>query len=327
MISGNGIFLRKAMILAAGFGNRARPMSLVRPKPLFPVLNRPMIAHTLDRLAAAGVEDVVVNTHHLGRAVSDYLSGAAFRPVIHVIHEEVILGTGGGVKNAGPLLDEPFILINSDIVTDIDLSVPVADFERHEPLAVLVLHDDPRFNQVAVDRAGMIRGFRGRLADGVGPGDVATLAFTGIHIVDPRVLSWIPEGPGDIIDVYQNLVEQGRPVRAVTVNGHVWWDAGTRERYLALHRDLLTGRPQGPVLKGLAVRVSPGAVLEGWVCLGDGVVVEDGARVSASVLWPGSRVAAGVAVKNAVLTDGAEARRDAVDTVLTANSFEGKVGT
>ena len=96
--------LKKAMVLAAGFGVRARPLSLVRPKPLFPVLGKPLIAHILDRLAAAGIEEVVVNAHHLADRLVDFLTGTGPDVIIHVLREEVILGTGGGVGNARPLL-------------------------------------------------------------------------------------------------------------------------------------------------------------------------------------------------------------------------------
>ncbi|MFH1091721.1 MAG: sugar phosphate nucleotidyltransferase, partial [Pseudomonadota bacterium] len=191
-------FPHTAMILGAGLGERARPLSLVRPKPLFPVLNRPIIAHTLDHLGPLGLRQVVVNTHHLASRLEAYLSGFSHGPAIRTVREEVILGTGGGLRHAAPFLGrDPFLVINGDIVTGVDLAALAAEHEIHGPMATLVLHDCPAFNQVAVDGDGFIRGFRGNWPRSREEQGWRVLAFTGVHLVDPWVLTRLPEGPGD----------------------------------------------------------------------------------------------------------------------------------
>ncbi|MBU2549974.1 MAG: NTP transferase domain-containing protein, partial [Proteobacteria bacterium] len=150
------------MILAAGFGERVRPLSLVRPKPVFPVLNRPLIARTLDGLAGAGVTQVVVNAHHLAPVLAACLAGLTGGPTVHFLEEDRILGTGGGVKNAARYLaGEPFLLINGDVVTDLDLKALAEAYLAGPPgAATLAVHDHPVFNGgLAVDSGGVVRGF------------------------------------------------------------------------------------------------------------------------------------------------------------------------
>ncbi len=313
--------IEKAMILAAGFGERARPLSLVRPKPLFPVLNRPLIARALDSLVRAGITEAVINIHHLADKMEDWLSGLTGGPVIRPVREKDILGTGGGVGNAAPWLkDSPFILINADIMTDIDLAEAAAAHEASGALATLVLHDRPEFNQVPVSGNGVIIGFRGRGLESVARDGNRLLAFTGIHVVEPEVLNHIPDGPGDIIAVYQSLIDSGALIKAHLPSGRRWWDAGTLPRYLEIHGELLAGAPGGPFLAAESAEVEQGASLEGWACLGEGAVVESGAVVRNSVLWPGARVLRGVTVDGCVLADGVTVRNDVRGQAVTGGA-------
>ncbi|MDY6852488.1 MAG: NDP-sugar synthase [Thermodesulfobacteriota bacterium] len=309
--------IKKAMILAAGFGKRVRPLSLIRPKPLFPVLGRPLISHTLDLLTKAGIKEVVVNTHHLAAQVEDYLTSLKFGPAIHVIREENILGTGGGVKNASDLLGpEPFFIINADNLIDIDLQAVVTEHLAHQTPATLVLSDRRNFSNVAVDQGGMIRGFRGDWPAGTETDQWRILAFTGVHVLGPEVPAEIPEGPGDIITTYQAMVKKGAPVKAFTAQDPDWWDIGTLNRYLRVHSDLLAGRAKGPIMVGSGASISPGAVIEGWAYIGEGAIVEHGAHVKNSVLWPGSKVVSGVWVEDSVLADGVTAERNVTKEAL-----------
>ncbi|MEW6265291.1 MAG: NDP-sugar synthase [Thermodesulfobacteriota bacterium] len=307
--------IEQAMILAAGQGVRAVPLSLVRPKPLFPLLNQPLIGHVLDLLAHHGITEVAINLHHLADKLEAYLARLETPVKIRTLREPEILGTGGGVKNAEAFLkDGPFILINSDVKIDLDLSQVVRDHMAHRPMATLVLHDYPRFNQVAVDPAGWIVGFRGKMSGALATGRSLAwrrLAFTGVHVVEPEVLSWLPPGRSDIIAAYQRIVGEGGLIRAYVADELAWWDAGTLKDYLRLHADLLSSRTDNLVADPSA-SISPGARVNGWACLGPGAVVEDGAVVENSILWPGASVKAGVRVRDSVLTDGARAKSDII---------------
>ena len=290
------------MILAAGFGERARPLSLVRPKPLFPVLNRPSIEYALDLLIRAGVTDAAVNAHHLSDLLSGFLADRDNLPRIRVFREDRILGTGGGVGHAASFLGGgPFFLINSDIIAGIDLAAVAADHDDHGALVTLVLHDFPLFNQVAVDTGGFIAGFRENPAGS----NLRRLAFTGIHVIEPEVLSAIPDGPGDIITVYQSLIRSGAKIRAYVARDLPWWDIGTLDSYLKANGDLALGAPDGPILAAPDVEIAGNAIIEGWACLGEGAVVEAGAYLKNVVLWPNSRVTAGTRMVDSVAADGA----------------------
>ncbi len=308
--------IKKAMILAAGLGRRARPLTLVKPKALFPVLNRPVISYNLELLSRAGIKEVAVNTHHLASQVEKHLAGMNKKIHITTFHEEEILGTGGALKNAASFLsDGPFMVVNGVILTRLNLNAVIREHRAHRPAATLVLCDCPRFNIVAVDQEGWIRGFRGEWTSPPEGRTWRTLAFTGIHVLEPKIMSYIPEGPYDIIHSYQAMIRAGLPIRALVIENLPWWKIETREDYLKVHQDLLMNRSEGPVLAGSAVRIDPEAEIRGWASLGEGVVLERGSVVQNSVLWKGAGVAAGVRITDSVLAERARAESDLIEGV------------
>ena len=142
----------KALILAAGFGTRLLPHTARLPKPLFPLAGRPLIDHLIEQLKKSGATEIMINTHHLHEMVEAHVARSSFSVPVHTRFEPVILETGGAVKNLADFWDnEPFLVINCDIITDIDLK-EVYEFHRtHTHLATLVMHDHERFNTVFVD--------------------------------------------------------------------------------------------------------------------------------------------------------------------------------
>ncbi|MDY7038929.1 MAG: nucleotidyltransferase family protein, partial [Thermodesulfobacteriota bacterium] len=189
----------RAMILAAGLGTRLRPLTDNRPKALIPVTNKPIITRAVEYLKKHGISRIVVNAHHHHEQIVDYLDGGRpFGLDIDVRVEPKILGTGGGIKNVSDFWgDEPFIVINSDILTNIDLSPAYEHHLTSGSLATLILHDREPFNQIRTDNNQNITDIAKKNIPG-------RLAFTGIHIMDPGLLSHIPEGKFfDIIDCYR----------------------------------------------------------------------------------------------------------------------------
>ncbi|MFH1136462.1 MAG: NDP-sugar synthase [Pseudomonadota bacterium] len=304
--------IKQAMILAAGLGLRARPLTLVRPKPLFPVWGRPNIVRLIDLLIQAEVEEIVVNLHHLAPLLEDLLSREK-RADIRLLREKEILGTGGGLGGARAFLTSPFFVINSDIFLEMDLGEAADDHLASGAMATLVMHDCPAFNNTGVAPDGSITGFR--LARPEPPHKFLT--FSGLQALDPGIFKFIPDGPGDIIAVHGDLIAQGLPVRAHEPPNFVWRDFGTSGSYLELHSLLARRDPSGPIFIHPEATVHPGAVIEGWACLGKGAVLEPGAAVKNSILWPGARIAAGVRVTDSVLADRALAVRDLEGAVLT----------
>jgi aminoglycoside/choline kinase family phosphotransferase/dTDP-glucose pyrophosphorylase len=222
----------KALVLAAGLGTRLKPYTHSLPKPLFPVGGKPLLARHLTALAQAGCTAVAVNTHHLHTQIEVFLASRDWGMPVRVSYEPEILGTGGAMKRLAAFWgNAPFLTINADVVCDLDLAAIYRAHLEHDCLATLVMHADPRFNSVAVDRSGRIRMMPPR-ALRQAPADSRLMAFTGIHVVDPRVLAGIPEGQAySIIDAYQEMLDQGETLRAHLPARFYWRDIGTPAEY------------------------------------------------------------------------------------------------
>jgi len=232
----------KALILAAGFGTRLLTFTKNTPKALFPVAGRPLLDIIILSLQNAGCKAVIINTHHLYKKIDSYLARQKYAIPVITRYEPEILGTGGAIKNVADFWDDsPFMVINSDIVTDIDLK-KVYDFHlNHNHPVTLVLHDDPQFNTVPVNKDGFITGFHdsaplpSHLASGSNihlPGETGKLTFTGIQVLDPQILELIPDNIfSNSIDIYRKLISENKKVCAFISKQYQWKDIGTPERY------------------------------------------------------------------------------------------------
>ena len=235
----------KAMILAAGLGTRLRPLTNTTPKPLLPVGGTPLIVWNLLLLKRHGFRDVVVNLHHLGPMIEQALgTGAQFGLRVRYSHEPVILGTGGGIKQAEAYFGgEPVLVLNGDTLFELDLGALWAFHHARKAVATLVLRQDPDAAQWglvevgAEDRIVRITG-RGR-AEG---GPTVPRMFAGVHILDPRLLRTVPVGvASSIIDPYFEAIARGESVLGYDLAGY-WSDVGTPERYAQAERDVAEGR-------------------------------------------------------------------------------------
>ena len=208
----------KAMVLCAGLGTRLRPFTERWPKPALPLLGQPLLRYHLAVLRAAGVTAVGINTHHLPDVMAATARAECERVgvALHVVHEPVIQGTGGGIRGLRDFLaDEDFLVFNGDILFPVDLR-PVVEAHRASGAAatmvLLPMPENEKYASVDVDARGQVR----RIA-GYGPGGEALtpLHFTGVHVMSPRVFDFMsPEGPEDINrDVYVRMMEAGLPVR------------------------------------------------------------------------------------------------------------------
>lgn len=223
--------MMKALILAAGLGTRLRPYTDHTPKPLFPIDGQPLLDRLILQLSNAGCSVVAVNTHHLHEKIEAHISSMSYGIPVFTRHEPEILGTGGAIKNLSDFWDEgPFFVVNADILTDIDFK-EVFDFHcAGNAPATLVLMDAPPLNSVAVDCKGNISRF-------LSPSELASsppksYTFTGIQVVEPLILSMIPENVFySSIDVYRHLIAEKTPPRAFIDTTRKWQDLGTPERY------------------------------------------------------------------------------------------------
>ncbi len=284
----------KAMILAAGLGTRLRPLTDEMPKALVPVVNRPVIVWNIEYLKGQGITHMIVNAHHHHRQVLDFLDhGRPFGVEIEVRVEPEILGTGGGIKNTEDFWDdEPFIVLNADILTDIPLNQAYAHHLTSGALATMVLHDHPPYNKIRLNRDGSIL----EIPHPYGP---EGLAFTGVHIISPELLEHIPHrGFSDIVDCYRQLIQSGESLNAFVSQGHFWQDIGNPGEYLAANRDLV---PKAFAV-GPDTRMHPSSRLKDWAVIGAGCLLEEHSVVQRSVLWEGVTVSAGTVIKDCILT-------------------------
>jgi mannose-1-phosphate guanylyltransferase len=294
----------KGMILAAGLGTRLEPLSRIRPKPLFPVLNRPLLAIAIEQLLAMGATHIVINAHYLAAQVEEFVQEGAWGRAVTVKVESEILGTGGGIKNcADELRDTPFcIVVNGDIYHTFDLLPAVRYHTEMNNLTTLILCDDPRFNQVGIDAEGKVVHIRKRKVPGSQP-SVAILTFTGIHIISPRLFDVMPQaGAFDIMGCYLGLAAYGEAVRGYPMRTGYWQDMGRIEAYLTLHRELLHG--EGSVVHPEA-HLESGIKMEGFVCVGKGSRIGHDASLKDTVIWNDVVIEQGSQIEGCIVADGA----------------------
>ncbi len=314
----------KAMILAAGFGTRLRPLTQTVPKPMVPVMNRPLLERTIELLRSANILDIAVNVHHLPeQVIAHFGDGSKFGVNLHFSREEKIMGTAGGIKAVQGFLEGgSFLVVNSDIIVDIDLN-RVLQFhrERGSCLTLVVREDDSpkNYDPIEIQEDGRIVHFVGASSMNA-PDDTRRVMFTGIQIMEPEIFSRIPERKfcGTTQDVFPEMVEEGLPVFGY-LHKDYWIDMGNREQYLEVHKDALDGKVSLTTdliknLEGLSI-IPPVAIgkdcqIESSAQLGPNAVLGNGCRVGGntvienSVLWDGVTVGSNCTVRRSVLGKG-----------------------
>lgn len=287
----------KAMILAAGLGTRLGLLTGERPKALMPVLNIPIIARTIDYLKTFGVRNIAVNTHHHYQQILDYLDrGRSFGIEIETKVEDKILGTGGGIKNYQDFFDSgSFIVINSDILTNIDLAMAYDHHKKTGNIATLILHNCEPFNRIRVDN-------RNRIIEITDKNNPDTLAFTGIHIMEPEILRHIPENQySDIIDCYRLLIQSGESIGAYISESHYWYDIGTLDGYINANKEMLA-RIDMPFCIESSSCLPSSVMLEGWAVVGKNAHIGDRVKIQRSILWDNVTVKDSRRITDSVVT-------------------------
>lgn len=238
----------RAMVLAAGRGERLRPLTDRLPKPLIPLGGKPLIHYTLGFLKQCGVQEVVMNLHHLGDQIQDYVGdGSGWGLRILYSWEPQLLGTGGGIqKSAMHLAHDTFVVINSDILVELDLRDVYRFHCEHRAAVTLVLRRDPeaeRYGVIEVDRIHRVRRILGPPQDP--PSRRTRMMFTGVHILEPAVFSHMPceRSRFSIVDVYQGMLQAGERILGYEMKGF-WTDLGTPERYISAKRLVEDGDPR-----------------------------------------------------------------------------------
>lgn len=304
----------KAVVMAGGEGSRLRPLTIGRPKPMVPIVNRPVMEHILLLLKRHGITEIVVTVQYLARVIQDYFDdGAALGIRLHYSVEDVPLGTAGSVKLAEHLLNETFLVISGDALTDFDLQA-IIDFHRaRKSIATITLTRVPEpleYGVVVTDGDGRIRRF---LEKPSWSEVISDTINTGIYVLEPEVLQRCPSGqPYDFShDLFPGLLADDKPMFGYVAEGY-WTDVGTIPEYARASFDVLEGkvranigescdrpgiwcgkgaviapsaRVNGPVYIGHDVQIGPGVIIDGPAVIGDNTIVEPYAHIARSIVW------------------------------------------
>jgi mannose-1-phosphate guanylyltransferase len=339
-----------AVILVGGPGTRLRPLTDDRPKSLVPVLNRPLMEHTVAYLKGFGIEDIILTLSYLPDAIREVF-GDGRRYGVRVVYclEKEPLGTAGAVKNTEAYLDNTFFVLNGDIFTDLDLSEMLAFHRQNKAAATISLSwvDDPSaFGVVETDDRQRVKRFIEKP-----PRAEATSHWinAGTYILEPSVLEYIPAGRHYMFEkgLFPRILELGLPVYGYPYHGY-WLDMGTPEKYFTVNMDLLysrTGSPAAGAVGPDGVKYSPGtvadpaAVVTGPALIDGGCHIGRGARVKGpvvmgrdcrigedagiedAILWDGVNIGAGARLSRCIIASGVTvpAGLEMAGTVMTAS--------
>jgi mannose-1-phosphate guanylyltransferase len=312
----------KAVVLVGGEGTRLRPLTETVPKPLLPLVDRPILGHLLDHLVVHDVREVIMSSPYLEETFHPFIEARGGEPAITWVTEREPLGTGGAIVSVLTHLgDEPFLALNGDIVTDLDLTAMLASHRERGAAATIALHhvEDARaFGLVAADPAGRVTEFREKPPEPV-PGDINA----GTYVLEPSALRAWPAGRSFSIEmeIFPALIKSGAAVFGFESAAY-WLDLGTPEQYLRAHVDLLAGRLRGSPYR--APWVGSGAFLDPTARVGRSVVIGEGARVGPrahldeAVLMAGSVIEEGALVQRSIVAPRGIVGRGAtlLDSVL-----------
>ena len=311
----------KAIVLAAGFGKRLRPLTEHLPKTLVPVLGVPAIEHVLNHLIQYDVKDVGINVHYQSELFFSYFQSVYRKNLdVRIVREEKILGTGGAVFNFRKFLQgsDPFWIHNGDIISDIDLISALSTHQKKRALATLILWDYPPINTVLLDQYGNVMDLSSKFHVQEKNGGTyekgGFMTYTGIAVLDPKIFDYIPSGYSEMPEVYQNIINIHGPgkICGVKGEGRYWADFGTFSRYLDLHQYLLLHQRGNPIDRsspnvsihrgGECITISKSTDLKGFISIGNNCVIEDDVFLKDCVLWPGTKVPSGTHVQRGVLS-------------------------
>jgi len=339
----------KAVILVGGEATRLLPLTHNIPKAIVPVLNTPFLEHVIRHLGKHRVKDIVLAQGHLAGSIESYFGdGSQLGVRLYYSTEDTPLGSAGAAKNAERYLDGSFLVLNGDVFTDLDITAMI-DFHQQRraktTIAVIPVEDPTSFGLVVTDNQGRVTRFHEK------PGWSEVTAYStylinaGAWLVEPDVLSQIPSQTQFSFErnVFPLLLAQGEPVYAYPLSGY-WMDMGTPEKYLQLHRDLLSGSSEhyaqgeeviigeqcdihstaqieGPVVIGDNCTIGENVKLTGPVVIGDGCTILQETVIEDSVIWHNVKLGQQAKLKHSIVADHCRLNANSLveDSVLGDN--------
>ncbi|HEX6544081.1 MAG TPA: mannose-1-phosphate guanyltransferase [Ktedonobacterales bacterium] len=337
----------KAVVMAGGEGSRLRPLTVSRPKPMVPIVGRPVMEHILNLLKRHGITDVVVTVQYMASAIEDYFGdGSQFGMHINYSREEVPLGTAGSVKNAEDMLDEPFLVISGDALTDFDLGKIIKFHNDNRSVATLTLAhvaNPLEYGVIITDDRGHIRQFLEKPSWSEVFSDTIN---TGIYVLDPMIFDYIEKDTAVDFsqDLFPMMLEKGDPIYGFIADGY-WCDIGNLATYMQANADILQGQVNlplpgtdignrvfaeegveieedaqvfGPAFLGHDAKIKSGVVIHGPSVVGAYTIVDSRAQVDRSVVWNNSYIGERAELRGALVGSANSIKSKAV-------MFEGSV--
>jgi len=309
----------KAVLMAGGEGSRLRPLTINRPKPMVPLVDRVVMAQIIELLKVHGITDIVVTVQYLANVIQDHFGdGSAYGVRIEYSLEEQPLGTAGSVKNAEHLLQEPFLVISGDALTDFNLTKIIDAHTDSGASATITLTRVPNpleYGVIIVDERGAVRQFLEKPSWGEVFSDTVN---TGIYILNPEVFRYVEKGKFTdwSKDVFPQMLRRNDRLMGYIIDGY-WTDVGTIEEYMRASRDYMQGRVSlprvgqrlfddvwvegdaeiapdaqfhGPVYLGHGVKIKSGVIVHGPSAIRDYTVVDTRATIDRSIIWRNSYI-------------------------------------
>ncbi|MBF6612800.1 MAG: mannose-1-phosphate guanyltransferase [Chloroflexi bacterium] len=322
----------KAVIMAGGEGSRLRPLTIRRPKPMVPVVDRPAIVHIIELLKRHGITEVVITLQYLASVVQEYLGdGSGFGVKIHYTVEDSPLGTAGSVRQGIEWLDDTFMVISGDALTDFDLSKAIRFHKEKSSMATIVLKRMPNpleYGVVIIDDEGRVKQFQEKPSWGEVFSDTVN---TGIYIIEPEIFKYYEAGQVFDFsnDLFPILLEKGDPMYGYVADGY-WCDVGSIPDYMRSCGDYLSGQVDlprlgheaepgsgiwvedeveiardaqitGPVFLGAGVKINSGATVRGPAVIRDFSIIDTRATIDRAIIWRNCYVGERAEVRGAIL--------------------------
>ena len=318
----------KAVILIGGEATRLRPLTCNTPKAMVPVLNTPFLEHVIGYLSQHQAKEIVLALSRSQESIQSYFGdGSQFGVRLNYSVEDTPLGTGGAVKNAEKHLDKTFLVLNGDIFTDLDITAMI-EFHRDKKAKVTIaltpMNDPTSYGLVETDVQNRIT----RFLEKPSLSEITTnMINAGTYILEPDVLTHIPPQANFSFEreLFPLLLDRGEPIYAYSSPAY-WIDIGTPEKYLQLHRDLLSGKSsrhtppsdrligkqshihptaeiKGPVVIGDNCTIGQQVRLTGPVVIGSGGTIQPEAVIEESIIWHKVQIGQRAVVKNSIIAD------------------------
>ena len=337
----------KAVVMAGGEGSRLRPLTIRRPKPMVPIVGKPVMEHILNLLKRHGITEVIVTVQYLASSIEDYFgNGSQFGMRITYSREDVPLGTAGSVKNAEEHLTEPFLVISGDALTDYDLSEIIRYHQEKKALATLTLahvSNPLEFGVIITNEEGHITQFLEKPSWGEVFSDTIN---TGIYVLDPQIFTYFEKNKQFDFsqELFPMMLRKGDPIYGYVADGY-WCDVGNLAEYMRANADVLQGRVDveipaknigsniwceegveiaedaqlyGPIYLAHDCKVKSAAIIHGPSTIGHYTIIDDRAQVDRSIVWNNSYVGERAELRGALVGSSTSIKSKAV-------MFEGSV--